>query len=223
MTQDIPNAAPQIRVDIVSDVMCPWCIVGFKELEAAAAQQGVTLGLRWHPFELNPDMPPEGEDLTEHITRKYGITRAQSAENRAVLRERGDALGIDFAFGPDARMRNSFRAHQLIDWAEGQGAQHQVKLALFAAHFSAGLDVNDIGVLAQIAETVGLDPTAAGAALESGAHADAVRRKQAFWHQQGVTGVPAMVFDQKYLVTGAQGVEGYAHMLRQLAAQPGAV
>ena len=220
MDRSEKTTAPQIRVDIVSDVMCPWCIVGYKELEIAASRQGVTLGLRWHPFELNPDMPPEGEDLTEHITRKYGITRAQSAENRAVLRERGGKLGIDFAFGPDARMRNSFRAHQLIDWAEGQGAQHQVKLALFAAHFSAGLDVNDTDILAQIAETVGLDPTAARDALETETHAEAVRRKQAFWHRQGVSGVPAMVFDQKYLVTGAQGIEGYEHILRQLAPSP---
>ena len=209
--------ANQIRVDIVSDVMCPWCIIGFKELEAAARKTGLALGLRWHPFELNPDMPAEGQDLTEHITGKYGITRAQSAQNRAVLQERGHALGIDFAFGPDARMRNSFRAHQLVDWAETQGAQHRMKLALFAAHFSAGLDVNDIGVLAELAETIGLDRAAAQTALETGAHAEPVRRKQAFWQQQSVTGVPAMVFGQRYLYTGAQGVEGYAQILSQLS------
>jgi predicted DsbA family dithiol-disulfide isomerase len=216
MEQQSATDSPQIRVDIVSDIMCPWCIIGFKELESAARQTGIALGLRWHPFELNPDMPPEGQDLTEHITAKYGISRAESARNRAVLQERGTALGIDFAFGPGMRMRNSFRAHQLIDWAEPQGAQHKVKLALFAAHFSAGLDVNDIAVLAEIAETVGLDRTGAQAALETGAHADAVRRKQAFWRQQGVTGVPAMVFEQQYLFTGAQGIPAYGQILSQL-------
>jgi predicted DsbA family dithiol-disulfide isomerase len=210
----------QVRVDIVSDVMCPWCIIGYKELEAAAAQSGAALGIRWHPFELNPDMAADGEDLTDHVTRKYGISPAQSAQNRAALRDRGAALGLDFSFSEGARIRNSFRAHQLVDWAEDQGAQHRMKLALFAAHFSAGLDVNDIDVLAQVAETVDLDAAAARAALESGAHADPVRRKQAFWQQQGVTGVPAMVFDQQYLVTGAQGCEGYAHILRQLGTAP---
>lgn len=221
MSQTTPASAPQIRVDIVSDVMCPWCIIGYKELEAAARQTGIGLGLRWHPFELNPDMPAEGEDLTEHIMRKYGITRDQSARNRAVLQERGQALGFEFAYGPDARMRNSFRAHQLVDWAEGQGAQHAMKLALFAAHFSAGLDVDDIAVLTELAGTIGLDRAAARAALETGAHADQVRRKQAFWQQQGVTGVPAMVFDQRYLYTGAQGIDAYARILRELAAHTG--
>ncbi|MCM2562360.1 DsbA family oxidoreductase [Lutimaribacter sp. EGI FJ00015] len=211
---------PQIRVDIVSDIMCPWCIIGYKELEAAAAQTGVTLGLRWHPFELNPDMGPDGEEMTAHIMRKYGITQEQSAENRAVLKQRGAALGIDFAFAPGTRMRNSFRAHQLIDWAEGNDAQHDMKLALFAAHFSAGLNVDDIATLAGIAETLGLDASDAEAALHEGRHADAVRRKQAFWQQQGITGVPAMVFAQQYLVTGAQGPEGYAHILHQLVAEP---
>lgn len=210
---------PQIRVDIVSDVMCPWCIIGYLELEQASRQTGIGLGVRWHPFELNPNMPPEGEDMTDHITRKYGITKEQSAQNRAALQDRGAALGFTFAFGPGMRMRNSFRAHQLIDWAEGHGAQHAVKLALLKAHFTDNRNVDDPEVLAGIAAETGLDAEAARAAIGSETHADPVRRSQAFWHQQGVTGVPAMVFDQKYLFTGAQGVAQYAQILQQLATQ----
>lgn len=210
---------PQIRVDIVSDVMCPWCIIGYLELAQASRQTGIGLGVRWHPFELNPDMPPEGEDMTDHITRKYGITTQQSAQNRAALTERGAVLGFTFAFGPDMRMRNSFRAHQLIDWAEGHGAQHDVKLALLQAHFTDNRNVDDPAVLSAIAAETGLDADAAMTAITNGTHAESVRRKQAFWHQQGVTGVPAMVFSQQYLFTGAQGVAQYAQILQQLVTQ----
>ena len=216
---DAETSAASIRVDIVSDVMCPWCIVGYLQLAAAMQVTGIGVGLRWHPYELNPDMGPEGQNLTEHITGKYGITAEDSARNRARLTEIGEGLGFAFRFTTESRMRNSFRAHQLVDWAETQGAQHRMKLALFAAHFSDGLNVDDPATLAELAATLGLDAGAAGIALESGAHARQVRAKQAFWREQGISGVPAMLFQQRYLVTGAQGVETYARLLHELAAQ----
>lgn len=197
--------------------MCPWCIIGFKQLEAASNATGIGLGIRWQPFELNPDMGPEGKGLAEHIARKYGASSEQSVENRKVIVSKADEVGFQFNFSQTSRIRNSFRAHQLIDWAESQGAQHKAKMALFTAHFTKGRDVDDLSVLANVAGEIGLDEAAARHMLEAGSHAQAVRQKERFWTDQGISGVPGMVFQQKYLVTGAQGVENYVQILQQLA------
>lgn len=208
-----------IRIDIVSDVMCPWCIIGWKQLERALGATGHGATLRWHPFELNPDMPPEGQNLRDHLVEKYGTTEAQSARTRAKMAAMGAELGFVFDFSDDMRMVNSFRAHQVIDWAGTLGHQHAMKMALFAAHFTEGRDVNDTGVLCDLAGRVGLDRDEAARVLAEGSHADSVREKQRFWAGQGITGVPAMVFQQQYLVTGAQGVEAYAQLLDRFATQ----
>ncbi len=211
------TAAPVIQIDIVSDVMCPWCIVGFRQLEQALGATGMGARVLWHPFELNPEMAPEGQNLTEHIAEKYGSTPEQSAQNRETLRGIGQSLGIDFAFSPDSRIVNSFAAHQLLDFALSQGLQHPLKMALFQAHFSDQKDVSDIDTLLDIAETVGIDRAAAAEVLESGALVESVREKETFWTSRGISGVPSIIFDRKYLVTGAQGVETYAKLLRQVA------
>ncbi len=206
-----------INIDIVSDVMCPWCIIGWKQLEHALKATGHGATLRWHPFELNPDMPPEGQNLRDHLVAKYGTTEDQSAQTRAKMTALGAELGFAFNFTDDMRMVNSFRAHQMIDWAGTLGQQHAMEMALFAAHFTEGRDVNDTGVLCDLAEQVGLDRDAAAQVLAEARHADSVRAKQQFWTDQGITGVPAMVFQQQYLVTGAQGVETYAQLLDRFA------
>ena len=210
------SPACSIQIDIVSDVVCPWCIVGFLQLRRALSKTGRAARLRWHPFELNPDMPPEGENLRDHVIRKYGATAADSRQAREKLAALGRELGFAFAFSDDSRIVNTFAAHQLLDWAEGQGRQHDLKLALFHAYFARGADVSDPAVLQQAAVTAGLDGKAARTALEAGAHAAPVRRKQAQWAERGVRGVPAMVFDRKYLVSGAQGVDGYTALLNRL-------
>lgn len=209
-------SAHVIDIDIVSDVMCPWCIVGFRQLEQALGLTGMGAQVRWHPFELNPDMPPEGQNLAEHIAQKYGASPAQSARNRAQLTAIGQDLGIDFAFSDDSRIVNSFEAHQLLDFALTQGLQHPLKLALFRAHFTDRRDVSDRDVLLEVAEEVGLDRAAALEVLTSGALTGSVREKQAFWTSHGITGVPSMVFDGKYLITGAQGAETYGKVLRKV-------
>ena len=208
--------APVIDVDIVSDVMCPWCIVGYRQLEQALAVKGVGARIRWHPFELNPAMPPEGQNLAEHIQQKYGSTPEQSAQARGHLKQLGESLGIDFAFSPDSRIVNTFVAHQLLDFALSQGKQHPLKLALFAANFSQGRDVSDPEVLIDIATQVGLDEAEARRVVEDGALASVVREKQAFWTERGISGVPSMVFDGKYLITGAQGADNYAMLLDRI-------
>lgn len=211
-----------IQIDIVSDVMCPWCIVGFRQLEQALGQTGLGARIRWHPFELNPEMPPEGQDLMEHIAEKYGSTAEQSAQTRAQLQALGESLGITFHFGPDSRIVNSFAAHQLLDFALSQGLQHPLKMALFDAHFTDQLDVSDTQVLLDVAQSVGLDRDAAAKVLKSGTLIDSVRQKEAFWTSRGISGVPSMVIGEKYLLTGAQGTENYARILTRVAQEEAA-
>ncbi|KIC20300.1 DsbA family oxidoreductase [Leisingera sp. ANG-Vp] len=208
--------SPALRVDIISDVVCPWCAVGYNQLAFAARRAGVVLDIHWQPFELNPDMAPEGEDLREHLAAKYGSTAEQSAQVRAQLTELGEALGFTFRFFDGMRIYNTFQAHQLIEWAEERGKGHAMKQALLAAYFTDGQDVSDPRALVEAAETIGLNGAEARAALESGKHTDSVRQREAFWVQQGIRGVPAMVFNGRHLVTGAQGVENYASILEQL-------
>lgn len=212
-------AAPVVQVDIISDVMCPWCVVGFKQLELALAQTGAGARVRWHPFELNPKMPAEGENLGAHITRKYGVTKDQSTESRKQLQDLGAALGFVFNFTDDTRIVNSFKAHQLLDFAAAQGVQHPLKMALFKAHFTENRDVSDESVLLDLACQVGLDRVAAEAALKSEAHAKAVRAQEEVWMENGISGVPSMIFAEKYLVTGAQGPQNYARMLEKVLAE----
>ncbi|MEP4249289.1 DsbA family oxidoreductase [Tateyamaria sp.] len=213
---------PVIQIDIVSDIMCPWCIVGFRQLEQALGMTNMGARILWHPFELNPTMPPEGQNLGEHIAEKYGTTPEQSVQNRAQMQKTGQSLGIDFQLTPDSRIVNSFSAHQMLDFALSQGLQHPLKLALFAAHFTDQRDVSDAEVLVDVAVSVGLDRDAATKVLEDGALVDSVREKQQFWTSRGVSGVPSMVFDSKYLVTGAQGAENYAQLLQRVAQEQAA-
>ena len=209
------SEGPVVDVDIVSDVMCPWCIVGYRQLEQALGATGIGARIRWHPFELNPEMAPEGQNTAEHIAEKYGASPEQSAQNRKQLQDLGKSLGFDFNFTPESRIVNSFQAHQLLDFALSQGLQHPLKLALFKAHFTDNRDVSDPDVLIDVAGSVGIDADTAREVLDSGALVESVREKQKFWTSRGISGVPSMVFGGKYLVTGAQGAENYAQILRQ--------
>ena len=215
----LEDPARAVQVDIVSDVMCPWCIVGYRQLEHALAHRGVGAYVRWHPFELNPGMGDGGQNLAEHLAEKYGSTPEQSAHNRARLKTLGDTLGIDFQFSDGTQIVNTFAAHQLLGWAQEQGLQHPLKMALFQAHFTDARDVSDADVLVQIATEVGLDTGAARAVLDTGSHAQTTREAQAFWTSRGISGVPSMIFDQRYLLTGAQGAQTYAELLDKVLAE----
>lgn len=205
-----------LRIDIVSDVMCPWCVIGYRQLAASLEATGTEYELQWHPFELNPQMPAEGQNMREHIIEKYGSTPEQSEQSRQKMTSLGKELGFAFNFSPEFRMHNTFNAHQLLHWAREQGRVHDLKMALFAAHFTDGRDLSDISVLADVAAEIGLDREEALALLQDQSHAEEVRAHQAFWLKQGVQGVPAVVFDQQYLVTGAQGVDNYMRILGEL-------
>lgn len=212
-------SSPAVQVDIVSDVVCPWCYVGFRQLEQALGRTGVGAIVRWHPFELNPDMPPEGQNLREHLMGKYGISAEASRTARARLTALGAGLGIEFKYADDMRMVNTFDAHRLLGWSLEQNRQHPLKLALFRAYFTEGRNVSDPAVLVEAAVSVGLDAAAAREVLESGSNAAETRKHLNFWVQNGVTGVPTMIFGGKYLLTGAQGAETYAEVIQRCVAE----
>lgn len=208
-----------MQIDIVSDVVCPWCVIGWKQLERALDETGTDAVIQWRPFELNPDMPLEGENLRAHVARKYGTTPEGSARAREKIAGLGAELGFSFAYSDGMRIVNTFAAHQLLHWAREQGSEHALKLALFSAFFSEGRDVSDPAVLAECAGSVGLDAAAAAETLAAGSMAAATRAEQRAWIEGGVTGVPAMVFDSKRAAIGAQGVDHYATILRGIAAK----
>lgn len=219
MAENASNGDTAIRVDIVSDVVCPWCIVGYKQLERALIEAGLAGEIHWHPFELNPQMAEEGENLRDHLAAKYGTSPEDSVTARQRLTALGAELGFTFNYADDMRMYNTFRAHQLLHWAGTHGRKHALKLALFGAFFGEGRNIGDPRILADRAADVGLDRSEALSVLEDGRFADTVRQQEHFWTSRGVHGVPAMVFQGRYLATGAQGTENYMTVLRQVAEQ----
>lgn len=208
----------QLDIQFVSDIMCPWCVVGLGNLNKALDELKDTLSVQmtFQPFELNPDMAQEGQDLTEHIQQKYGISKAQSDQNRDMIKARGQEVGFDFSFAPGSRMWNSFDAHRLLHWAEHEEKQAELKNALFKAHFTHGQNVSDHKVLADIAAAVGLDPKAAKGILESNQYADEVRQKEAFWQQNGITSVPTIIINNKYAISGGQPAEVFKEALENI-------
>jgi predicted DsbA family dithiol-disulfide isomerase len=213
----------QLRIDFVSDISCPWCVIGLKSLEQALDRIGdvADVDLHFHPFELNPQMAPEGEDIAEHLARKYGATEEQSAKTREMIRARGAELGFDFAVGKRSRIYNTFDAHRLLHWAELQGRQRELKLALFEAYFTKGENPGAHDVLTRVAAEIGLDATEAAEVLATGAYEEEVREQEAFFQRQGITGVPAIIINQRHLISGGQPPEVFEKALRQIAAQTG--
>lgn len=211
-------SAVPLRIDIVSDVVCPWCAIGYRRLmQALAAFEGrVAAEVHWHPFELNPQMPAGGQHLQEHMAEKYGSTRAQSQAARDHLTQIGADLGVDFRYGEDSRIYNTFKAHQLLHWAGEAGAQTALKLALFDAYFTQQRDLDNPATLLDAAVTAGLDRAEAAAVLADGRYADTVRAVEARWAEVGVRGVPTFVFNDRYLATGAQPVEAFTGFLDSL-------
>ena len=213
----------KLRIDIVSDVVCPWCIIGYMQVRRALDSIGdVEAEFHWHPFELNPDMPPEGENSTDHIARKYGRTAEQSARARSHMAQAGAAAGYSFNFTPDSRIYNTFKAHLLLAWAGmafGPDRQTELQMALFAAYFQQGRDVSDESVLLDIVEAVGLDRTQASAKLADTGHIAAVRAEQAIWRERDIQGVPAIIFGGAYMVPGAQDAETFARVIREVLAK----
>jgi len=211
-----------MKIDFVSDVSCPWCIIGLKGLEQALERIGsdVEAEIHFQPFELNPNMPAEGQSLVEHVAQKYGSTPEQFAERRAMIRERAAELGFTIALPPtDGRVYNTFDAHRLLHWAALQGRQRELKLALFDAYFTQCLDPSDHAVLADAAEKAGLDRAAAAEVLEAGRYADEVRAAERKWQMKGISGVPAIIVNDRYLISGGQPADVFENALGRIATE----
>ncbi len=217
-----------LKIDFVSDVSCPWCVIGLKALDQALVRvaSDITVDLHFQPFELNPTMGPEGQDITEHITHKYGISAEQAEANREAIRQRGAALGFTFsgsnaAGGGRSRTYNTFDAHRLLHWAEtlGEGRQKALKEGLFNAYFTDGESPASHDVLLKLAAEVGLDADRAAEILSSDEYAADVRERENFYQSQGIHSVPAIIINDKHLISGGQPVEVFEQALRQIAAQ----
>jgi predicted DsbA family dithiol-disulfide isomerase len=211
-----------IKIDFVSDVSCPWCIIGLRGLEKALGRLGelVEPDIHFQPFELNPAMPPEGQRLVDYAKQKYGSTPEQLLERRAMVRHRAAELGFTIALPPEeGRVYNTFDAHRLLHWAGTEGRQRELKLALFTAYFTQCLSPADHGVLADAAEAAGLDRKAAIEVLESDRYAKEVREAEAVWKGKGISGVPAIIINDRYLISGGQPPELFEQALRKIVAE----
>ena len=215
----------QLKIDIVSDVSCPWCIIGYQALNQALTNlsPSVSADITWQPFELNPHMGEEGQDITEHVTQKYGITEAQSEQNRAAIKERGRAVGYEFASREGGRIYNTFDAHRLLHWAHEQNKQTELKLALFDLYFQHNGNPSDHQQLLALVSTLGLDAGKAKAVLESDKYTAEVREQQQHYQAAGVTAVPAVIINNKHLISGGQPVETFENALKQIAQEQEAV
>ena len=209
-----------MKIDFVSDVACPWCAVGLNALERALESVGtdIEVELQFQPFELNPDMPPEGADTATYLANKYGMGPEQLARNRQNIRERGAAVG--FEFGERPHVWNTFDAHRMLHWAGLQGPDFQRKLkhALLAAYHTNAENPGAHDVLERLASEVGLDSATAREVLASGRYADEVRSAERRWQQLGIHAVPSVVIDGKHLIQGGQPPEVFAQALRKIAA-----
>lgn len=221
------TALKTMKIDFVSDVSCPWCVIGLRALDQALARVSseVTAELHFQPFELNPNMPAEGQDITEHITEKYGISPEQAHANRENIRARGAQLGFKFSAAEDSgggrsRIYNTFDAHRLLHWAAlvSPAKQKALKEALFQAYFTDGQSPGSHAVLVRVATEVGLDSAKAQEVLDTGAYADDVRELEQFYQGQGIHSVPAIIINGKHLISGGQPVEVFEQALRQIAA-----
>ena len=212
---------PQVKIDFVSDVSCPWCAIGLASLETALGKlQGqLDAQLHFQPFELNPQMPPGGQDITEHLTQKYGTTREQQTAAREGIRQRGAAVGFDFRKEGRDRIYNTFDAHRLLHWAglEDAGKQLALKKALFKAYFTDGRSPADHEVLFEAAERSGLDPARAREILSSDEFAQDVRGQEEFYTSHGIHAVPAVIVNDRHLIQGGQPPEVFEQALRQIA------
>jgi predicted DsbA family dithiol-disulfide isomerase len=208
-----------VRVDFVSDISCPWCIIGLRGLELATDRIGHEVGVELHfqPFELEPELPRGGTNLADRIRRKFDRSPEGVAGMFQDVADRAAQVGFAINLTHESRLYNTFDAHRLLDWARSAGRQHSLKKALFESHFTRGEAIDDPEVLASVARRAGLDGSEARAVLASGRHAKAVHQSEAHWRALGIQSVPTIVLNEKYLISGGQPVELFEEALRQVA------
>jgi predicted DsbA family dithiol-disulfide isomerase len=211
--------ATQLKIDFVSDVSCPWCVIGLKSLETALAtlKGEIAADLHFQPFELNPQMGAEGQDIMEHIAEKYGSAPTDIERNRENITSRGAELGFEFNMQKRGRIYNTFDAHRLLHWAETEGKQEALKNALFSAYFTEGRNPSDHAVLLDVAQNVGLDAKRTVEILKSDEFAADVRGREKFYTDRGIRAVPSVIINDQHLIQGGQPAEVFERALRQLA------
>lgn len=213
--------ADKIKIDIISDVVCPWCAIGYKRLERAIQEMGVQeqIELEWQPFELNPHMPAEGENVQEHIANKYGASMEDQKRSQEHMAEIGAELGFTFDYFDDMKIVNTRDAHILLDYAKENGKQTELKMRLVTAFFGERKDVSDRNVLLEELKSIGLNTDKAMARLDNDDARYEVQAKEAYWQNVGVSSVPTMVFNNASALTGAQPVDVYKQILADLLSQ----
>ena len=211
-----------MKIDFVSDVSCPWCAIGLNALELARARVApdIQATLHFQPFELNPQMATIGQEIVEHLGQKYGINAQQIAANTEAIRQLGASVGFTFGIGKRSRIYNTFDAHRLLHWAglQSNAAQRALKHALLKAYFTDGQNPSDPAVLLGATAAAGLDTEAARRVLAGDDFAAEVRQAEAFYQQQGIHSVPAVIINDRHLISGGQPVEVFEQALRQIAA-----
>lgn len=207
-----------LKIDIVSDVVCPWCAIGYANLDTALQQSpGISAKIDWHPFQLNPYMGKEGQDINEHLEEKYGLSAEQLKSNKQTIVERGSECGVEFKFEQRARIYNTLDCHILLHYAGEKGKQTELKLALFNAYFTQGLDVSDQAVLLNAIEEVGLNKAEAQVALNDEEYKKVVLEEESKFKHMGISSVPSFIINDKYLLSGGQPVESFKQALAEIA------
>ena len=208
----------KLKIDIVSDVVCPWCTIGYKRLEKAIIELDIQdqVEIEWQPFELNPNMPAEGQNVNEHLTEKYGSTIEQQKASKQMMTEVGEELGFTFDYFDEMRMVNTFEAHILLEYAKEFNKQTELKMRLTASFFSERKDVSKKDILKQALIEVGLNAEEGLGKLNNEAARNEVRIKQNYWKNLGVNSVPTIVFNRKSAITGAQPVGTFKQILSEL-------
>jgi predicted DsbA family dithiol-disulfide isomerase len=209
-----------LKIDIVSDVVCPWCAIGYGNLTQALEQLSlVQANIQWHPFQLNPSMGKEGQDINEHLIEKYGLSDQQMSDNKQHIKQMGKLAGFDMSFDKRARIYNTLDCHVLLHYAQEKGKQTELKLALFKAYFTDGKDVSDREVLVEAAEFVGLDKVDAQVVLNDEHYKKTVQDEESKFKSMGISSVPAFIINDKYLLSGGQPVENFVQSLTEIAAK----
>lgn len=212
----------KIKIDIISDVVCPWCIVGYKHLEAAITALNLhdNVEIQWQPFELNPDMPAEGEELGAHMARKYGSSKAESEQARSNITKAAAEYDFHFNYVEGMKIVNTFDVHLLLDYAHSLGLQTALKMRLFSAYFSENKDVSDREVLIKEAETVGITAEQSLSAFNNNEIKQRVKALESQWQSMGISGVPTVIFNRTTALTGAQPQETFKQALLSVLNQP---
>jgi len=208
----------KIKIDIVSDVVCPWCTVGYKRLEKAISELGIQdkVEIEWQPFELNPTMPADGQNLNEHMMEKYRMSPEQLNQTQKQMVDAAADVDFDFNFNDETLMVNTFEAHMLLDYAKDFDKQTDLKMQLMKAYFSEGKDVSDKTVLKQALLDVGLNAEEALSSLNNEDTIKEIRAKQDYWKGLGVNSVPTIVFNKEKGITGAHPISTLKNVLSEM-------